>query len=67
LVDEQGKIAEEVHAAIGYAVSLLLANGRPIHMHDIAALLQQHVELAVDEAHREHLLRAVRLIAEKMN
>ncbi|MFD1802671.1 hypothetical protein ACFSFZ_10785 [Mixta tenebrionis] len=67
MADEQGKIPEEIHAAIGYAVSLLLDSGKPVYMHDIAALLQQHAERAASEAHRQHLLRAVRLIAGKMN
>lgn len=60
-------IPEEIQAAVGYAVSLLLEAGKPIHMYEITALLQQHAEQASDESLKNHLLHAIRLIADKMN
>ncbi len=58
---------DDIHAAIGAVVSSLLEAGRPIHMHEIAAQLKQQAEDASDTALRKTCLRAVRLIADKMN
>ena len=65
--DEKAANPEEIHAVIGYVVASLLEAGKPMHMHEIAAMLKQQAERASDHTLREHCLQALRLIADKMN
>jgi nitrogen fixation protein FixH len=58
---------DEIHAVIGAVVSFLLEAGKPLHMHEITAQLKRQAEEASDKALRKICLRAVRLIADKMN
>ncbi|WP_031522400.1 hypothetical protein [Siccibacter colletis] len=64
---EKPNIPEEALAAVGYAVSQLIRAGKPVHMHDITARLQELVEQTTDETQKRSLLHAVRIIAAKMN
>jgi len=67
LNDEKAANPEEIHAVIGYVVASLLEAGKPMHMHEIAAMLKQQAERASDDAMKRNCLHALRLIADKMN
>ncbi|WP_071988420.1 hypothetical protein [Serratia sp. M24T3] len=67
MCEDKAANSDEIHAVIGSVVSLLLEAGRPVHMHEIAAQLKKQAERATDKTLRKNCLRAVRLIADKMN
>ena len=67
MVDEKAANQDDVHAVIGYEVALLLEAERPVHLHEIAALLRHEAEKASNEVFKHNCLNALRLIAEKMN
>lgn len=67
MAHEKATIPEEVHAAVGFVVTQLLKAGKPVHMHDITALLHTLMEQTSDDGFKKALLQAVKLIAGKMN
>lgn len=66
LKDEEAENLENIHAAIGHMVSLLLKAGEPVQAHTITTLLKHHAEQTPDRALKHRYDQAMHLIAEKV-